>query len=195
MTIWLPLKLHSIAISLVNVAAILEELQNFQQKSGKIVRKKLLLAVKKSQKTINLSILLPKKFNCKLYWVPEFILLNRNINDKGWWWVLWSGARTWNTSQSVESVLTPCLVQHATISSLTMSHYWGRRHAWDCLPPASVWPGSQEGKYQNWETGEIWVLYKQKFFSPIICTSPPVLLSFHRDSAWNISNEEKPWIK
>ena len=89
MTIWLPLKLHSIAISLVNVAAILEELQNFQQKSGKIVRKKLLLAVKKSQKTINLSILLPKKFNCKLYWVPEFILLNRNINDKGWWWVLW----------------------------------------------------------------------------------------------------------
>ena len=83
-TIWLPLKLHSIAISLVNVAAILEELQNFQQKSGKIVRKKLLLAVKKSQKTINLSILLPKKFNCKLYWVPEFILLNRNINDKGW---------------------------------------------------------------------------------------------------------------
>ena len=50
MTIWLPLKLHSIAISLVNVAAILEELQNFQQKSGKIVRKKIIIGSKEISK-------------------------------------------------------------------------------------------------------------------------------------------------
>ena len=56
MTIWLPLKLHNIAISLVNVDAILVELQNFQQKSGKIVRKKIIIGSKeisKDKKSIN----------------------------------------------------------------------------------------------------------------------------------------------